>query len=113
MNAIVDRERIARVLGMLGSDHDGEVLAAARQAERLRRAARLTWPELIAGTPTPDPASDSEPLDWRDAVTLCRAYPDRLTSWEAAFVENVAGYRSPPSARQQQILDRLVAKVRG
>lgn len=42
MNAIVDRERIARVLGMLGSDHDGEVLAAARQAERLRRAARLT-----------------------------------------------------------------------
>jgi hypothetical protein len=26
--------RLARVLGMLGSAHDGEVLAAARQAER-------------------------------------------------------------------------------
>jgi hypothetical protein len=28
----LDREQLARVLGMLGSDHDGEVVAAARQA---------------------------------------------------------------------------------
>jgi hypothetical protein len=32
----LDRARLARVLGMMGSLHDGEVLAAARLAETLR-----------------------------------------------------------------------------
>src|SRR5690349_12344338 len=42
MNAILparDRERLVRVLGMLGSAHDGEVLAAALAAHG------LTWQE--------------------------------------------------------------------
>ena len=51
MNAVaLDRDRIARVLGMLGSAHDGEVIAAARQAERLRAAAGLTWADIVIRT---------------------------------------------------------------
>jgi hypothetical protein len=34
---------------MLGSDHDGEVLSAARQAEAIRRKLQLTWDELLTG----------------------------------------------------------------
>jgi len=35
--ALVDLQRLARVCGLLGSDHDGEALAAARQAEKVRK----------------------------------------------------------------------------
>jgi hypothetical protein len=41
--------QLKKVLGMLGSDHDGEVLTAARQAEAIRRKLKLTWDELLTG----------------------------------------------------------------
>jgi hypothetical protein len=44
----LDRDRLAKVLGLLSSDHDGEVTAAARQAERLRRQAGVSWPDVLA-----------------------------------------------------------------
>jgi hypothetical protein len=33
-----------------GSDHDGEVLAAARQAEKIRQKVGLTWKELLVSS---------------------------------------------------------------
>jgi hypothetical protein len=36
------------VLGLLSSEHDGEVVVAARQAERLRRELGCSWNELLA-----------------------------------------------------------------
>jgi hypothetical protein len=41
------KAQLKKVLGMLGSDHDGEVLSAARQAEAIRRNLRLTWDQLL------------------------------------------------------------------
>jgi hypothetical protein len=38
---------LARLLGMLGSTHDNEVLVAARKAEALRRKLGLTWTALL------------------------------------------------------------------
>lgn len=43
------RDRLAKILGLLGSDADGEVLAAARQAVEMQRACGLTWDQLLAG----------------------------------------------------------------
>ena len=37
MSAEIDRAQLARILGMLGSTHDGEALAAGRMAERSNR----------------------------------------------------------------------------
>jgi hypothetical protein len=39
----IDRTRLSHLLGMLGSAHDGEIINAARAAEKLRRDASLTW----------------------------------------------------------------------
>lgn len=41
------RDTLVKSLGMLGSDHDGEVLAAARTVERLRRKFGVTWEQLV------------------------------------------------------------------
>ena len=46
------KERLAAILGMLGSAHEGEVLAAARAAETERKRLGATWQELL-GVPAP------------------------------------------------------------
>jgi hypothetical protein len=46
-DAPVGLDRLAKLLGLIGSDHDGEVVAAARKADELRRAAGLTWAQLL------------------------------------------------------------------
>ena len=45
----MDRGRLAQVLGMLGSAHDGEIVNAARLAVRMLKEAGLTWPQLLDG----------------------------------------------------------------
>ena len=42
-----DRQRLARILGMLGSANDAEALVAARQAEAARRALDVSWQQLL------------------------------------------------------------------
>jgi hypothetical protein len=41
------RSQLAKILGMLGSSHDGEVLSAARRVEKLRQKMGKTWGELL------------------------------------------------------------------
>jgi len=43
-----DHRRLARLLGMLGSSHDGVVLNAARLADRHLREHDMTWPQVLA-----------------------------------------------------------------
>jgi hypothetical protein len=43
-----DRRRLARILGMLGSDHAGERASAALQAEAFRKRHGMTWEEMLA-----------------------------------------------------------------
>jgi hypothetical protein len=40
-------ETLAKLLGMLGSAHDGEVLAAALKAEETRKKTGKTWGQLL------------------------------------------------------------------
>ena len=114
MTALVDRQRLARVCGLFGSDHDGEALAAARQAEKIRKKVGLTWEELLVPSIRPrlaDP-SPEELTDWRWACHFCLERYCLLTSWELNFVATVARYTKPPSAKQLIILQRLVARCR-
>jgi TorA maturation chaperone TorD len=55
-----ERQRLAAILGMLGSAHAGERAAAALQAEALRRKLGLTWAELLATQDEP-PAPPAQP----------------------------------------------------
>jgi hypothetical protein len=50
-----ERARLAAILGMLGSDHAGERAAAGLHAEAFRKKHRLTWAELLALQPEPEP----------------------------------------------------------
>jgi hypothetical protein len=48
--------QLANILGMMGSQHDGEVLNAARLAERLRHKMNQSWWQLLASSRNDDPA---------------------------------------------------------
>ena len=114
MTALVDLRRLTRVCGLLGSEHDGEALAAARQAEKIRKKLGLTWDELLV--PSIRQRSADPPLeeltDWQAACLFCLEHFQSLTSWELDFVANVARYTKPPSLKQWSVLYRLVAKCR-
>jgi len=43
----IDRDRLSKLLGMLGSAHDGEIANAGRAAHALIRAAGSTWPDVL------------------------------------------------------------------
>src|SRR4051794_33584521 len=108
MSAEIDRLQLSRILGMLGSRFDGEVLAAARQAERLRRDAGLTWRDIVQ-PPLPPPASGEAIAD---QIEIALGRPDALTPWEARFVASLARQRKPPSEKQRAVLAEIAEKAR-
>lgn len=53
----LNRIKLAKILAMAGSQHDGERAAAAALADRMVRDAGLTWERVLAGGATAQPAS--------------------------------------------------------
>jgi hypothetical protein len=69
MAAKFDRVRLVKVLGMLGSQHDGEVLAAARLAQYMLGQAKMSWADLLNVKPGEEP----EPLPQEESVQAAEA----------------------------------------
>lgn len=65
-----DHARLAKLLEMLDSGHDGEALAAARKAHQLVRAAGLRWRDVLGATArsTLDQSAGSRPRPWAMAA---------------------------------------------
>jgi hypothetical protein len=99
----LDRRRLARVLGMLGSGHDGEVLAAGRLVERLRQQAGATWDEILG-------QSAATPNSHQHDVETCLDNMRHLNSWEFDFLLGLAGFKQL-SPQQSQKLAVIVQKV--
>ncbi len=60
----IDRDRLRKLLGMLGSGHDGEVLNAARLITDLLRNAGTSWASLLPDeAPAERPDGDLGKLD--------------------------------------------------
>jgi hypothetical protein len=90
----IDTDKLAKILGMLGSAHDGEALAAARQADAMLRRAGLTWHDVLA-SPRTAAASGTRPgtggasdrrwrgFDWRTAAVQRLATEDQAQLVEA------------------------------
>jgi hypothetical protein len=106
--------RLVKVLGLLGSDYDGEIAAAGRRANAIVKGAGLTWDAVIA----PPALPPSKPQRrWRrvaspsDTAALCLLWRDDvLTDWEADFCRSIVG-RHRLSAKQAAVLTRISAKV--
>jgi hypothetical protein len=82
-----DRNRLARLPGMLGSTHPGEVANAGRAADRMVRAAGLDWPAVLK----PDQTLIH---DLAIAEGACRLLLDEIEELKAALAQR-RGDRRP------------------
>ncbi|MBF0497302.1 MAG: hypothetical protein HQK58_12130 [Deltaproteobacteria bacterium] len=111
-------DKLGKVLGMLGSAHDGERLAAADRANALLKSNNLTWPDILtsrtsapyimSATSTAGPYSNW--LSKLEGIKRCWA---DLNGWEKNFVKNVSKQiqkGKQPSPRQKTVLDELYTK---
>lgn len=116
MTAVVaqrDVERLGKLLGMLGSEHEGERSAAAAAADRKLRELGLTWEQLVArafhvasppGQPRPAAARHLAATDW-----LMACWPF-LSEWERNFTSSLRAQASL-TLRQRAKLGEIVRRV--
>jgi hypothetical protein len=98
----LDRDRLGKLLGMLGSDHDGEVVNAARAADRLVRASGLRWPDIAMPAPPGSP---------RDPIEFCLSRHAVLTAWESQFLHSLRSQNYRVTVKQNLVVERIVQKI--
>lgn len=135
-----DHKRMIALLGMLGSNHDGEVLNAARLAQRFLGEEGLTWEEYLTGhvgssTNNGDqryrdgyadgyrkglaeghaqrPVRTTPMQTWVSfARELIEGYEDDLNDWEQGFVSNyVSRGWGQPTPKQRAVFERIAEKL--
>ncbi len=126
--------RIGALLRMLGSDHDGEALGAARALQRTLGGVGLDFHDLAGTIEHPavsvpmrrprKPKADSGHIDWPAAhrhevrETLEHGLVRiSFNAWERDFITSIIARLRDPRGRltfrQAEITDRLVAKIEG
>jgi hypothetical protein len=99
-------EGLTKLLGMLGSEHDGERAAAGLKVDQLVRGLGLTWGDLIV-------PPDIVPLrnDWRRMAQYCNRRRGQLNARDRAFIEAMLHWPGEPTERQQQWLIDIYARL--
>lgn len=100
--------KLAKLLGLLGSAHDGEVVNAARKAHELVRKHDATWHDVVGARNT----------DWDEAqriphhalVPELLKARDVLTTFERKFLLGILAFQSL-SPKQEITLETIRAKV--
>jgi hypothetical protein len=104
--------RLIKLLGMLGSEHAGEVANTGAAASRLLVSAGLTWADVVAVEPEPATGAWREPNDWIDGLVICMTMHDApLTPWDRRFLVEISR-QAALTEKQQVQLDRIVQTCR-
>jgi hypothetical protein len=108
--AKTDRAKLAKVLALLGSDREGEALAAARAAARLVKLRGISWRDVV------EPPAIEKALPelgtWRQTVAQCLERRGSLKPWELGFLRDLPGFRRL-STKQRYVLKEIADRVLG
>lgn len=105
--------QLAKLIPLLASNHDGEVVATARAIERVLRNAGHDWHDLAdvivaqSAPPLPPPPDD----DWRGLAKYCADRAPLLNDRDLDFVVTLARYDRNPSPRQMDWLFGIVVRL--
>jgi hypothetical protein len=100
-------KKLTKVLGMLGSAHDGERASAAQRASEILKELGLTWDEVVA--PGKLPVSPERPSGLHRDIARCLA-SGVISKWDRKFLLSLSGRRFL-SPKQRTVLDGIIAKV--
>lgn len=116
--------RLAKLLGMLGSNHVGERAAAGLKATELLLANGVTWNDLIQQLNSPAPkhtynARSRHQPSWRVVAEECLSLHNNdtnpvapsLTAWEYGFISDILDRGFELSEKQTAVLQRIAGKM--
>lgn len=109
--SLPERERLAKLLAMLGSSHAGERDAAGLAAHRLLNERGTTWADAL-GISTRTPNALTRPVGWQGVVRRCRERNRALTPWERGFLselDRLPRLSLKQAAALQKIADRVLS----
>jgi hypothetical protein len=109
-------DRLRKLCGMLGSQHDGERATAAAKADAFVRSLGLSWGDVIGVPIVPEHSPRirswrAEP-DWRDLLAFCASRMNCLNIREREFLRSIAQWRGNLTERQHQWLEAIADKLR-
>ena len=123
-----DRDRLIKLLGMVGSSSDGEALNAARLADKLVKDRGETWATVLNGNgtaaanpfagfqwhhyaPPPPPPPSRGGERWRTVADFILTYKDTLINeWEYHFLESIIARPGGLTQKQMATLVKIGAK---
>lgn len=100
-------DKLAKILGMLGSSHAGERASAGLKADEMVRSAGLTWLEVIYAY---EDSQLEEPERRHQDILWCLKYPQVLNEWEKEFCASILKINHF-SDKQLSAIERVVKKV--
>ena len=117
---------MAKLIRLLASDVDGEVLAAVRALGRTLKAggcdihdlAGLVEAPAIAPSTHPEAGfydqfdDDDDETEWRFMLDTCTAHVERFTSKEQQLFQTLQHWRGTPTEQQLSWLRALFERVR-
>jgi hypothetical protein len=105
--------QLSKLVRMLSSSHDSEIVATARAIDRVLRSHRLDWHDLAQAICLPalaiHPCDDA---DWRDLLAFCASRMNCLNSREREFLRSIAHWRGNLTERQRLWLEAIADKSR-
>jgi hypothetical protein len=127
-----DREKLIKLLGMIGSSADGEALNAARLANKLVSDRGLTWGQVLAvngaqvwpqgahqtvwpqsSWSPPPPPRPSQMERWRTVADFIKTYrAAEINDWEQHFLASILSKRSALTPKQMETLVKIGQKCR-
>jgi hypothetical protein len=106
------RDQLVKILGLTGSQYDGEALAAARKAHGILTAAGLSWDTVIAPADADHHPDDGDMASTDAEISWCLDHGDGvLTAWDRQFLVSLQSF-SRHSEKQKAVLDRIGRKCR-
>jgi hypothetical protein len=103
--------QLSKLLLLLSSDRDREVVSAARAIGRVLRSNRLDWHDLVKAMHVP--ASAHACSDWHDDLAYCAEHMHLVDDRERDFLRAMAHWRGKPSQKQIDWLAGIGDRLRG
>jgi hypothetical protein len=100
--------RLRKLVLMLSSSHDAEVVGAARAIGRVLADAGMDWHHLADAVIRVDRLPTD---DWRAMAQFCRGQAHRLSPRQFDFINNIALSRCEPPEKQWRWLRSIFARL--
>lgn len=106
--SVNERNKLSKLLALLGSDQPGERDGAALAAHRIVERSGLSWRQILS--PPPIERKLPELGTWRATCARLQAHRHLLRAWERGFVDDLPTFRRL-SVKQRYALGEIAKRV--